>query len=131
MPRSDRPYRRLRRRRANAPRSNAEPSFPPVVPLPRIDSAGHRRAERSARRAGPTPDSGGWPWQVTPLSQTELLGLVAPVVSTDLALLLFARRSARTSGVRVIPAGPLRFPFRHTSNVPRTARAEPCGPGSS
>ena len=60
-PRSDRPYRRLRRRRANAPRSNAEPSFPPVVPLPRIDSAGHRRAERSRVAQSRPRNSGRWP----------------------------------------------------------------------
>jgi hypothetical protein len=50
------------------------------------------------------------------------LRLIALVVSTDLALLLFARRSARTSGVRVIPACPPRFPFRHRFQRTRPGR---------
>ena len=132
-PRSDRPYRRLRRCRANAPRSNAEPSFPLSCRCLGSTSAGHRRAERSRVAQSRPRNSGRWSWHVAPSSQTELLGLVTLVVSTHLALLLFARRSARTSGVRVIPAGPLRFPFRHTLNVPahRPVRAQSAGRDSN
>src|SRR5262249_41715963 len=61
--------------------------------------------------------------RVQPQSQTELLRVVALVVSPDPAPLLFARRSARTSGMRVIPACPPRFPFRHGFNVPARVRS--------
>src|ERR671910_823446 len=70
-------------------------------------------------------DRGSPAFRVRPQSQKERLRLVALVVSTDLALLLFTRRSAGTSGVRVIPACPPRFPFRHSFNVP--AGSDPGG----
>lgn len=57
--------------------------------------------------------SGGLQEAEPPAFRVLWLRLVALVVFADLALLLFARWSARTSGVRVIPACPSRFPFRH------------------